>query len=626
MNSKTEGIILSKKRLAQKILFFIVIGVLASLFSHFIIEMYYYNHNYEHVKNLIFNVRTELFLMGSAILFILYSLFSFIFGSSIIGSVLLLLLSWTFGVATKYKSIFRSEPLYPNELYMVRELPFLLEMIDTKTAIMIVAIVVITIGLLIAFYYYIIRPRREEKPGIQYYVFRILGVLISAGLLFYVVRFNYPENKVKAAYDEYSSWALYNQNKNYSNNGFIAGFLSNLPAPPMNEITNYSKDTIRSIYEKYADTAESINQNRKNEDPNTNIIFVMNESFSDPFNLEGIESNKDPLKNYREIIEESVSGSILAPSIGGGTATNEFQVLTGLAMEPFAPQMSSPFIQLTKQMPDLPVITNRMKDYNYKATAVHPYTPTFYRRSDTYRDFNFDEFRHQENMKHREQISEQHRYISDFAAYQEVFDVLEETEENDFIHLVTIQNHMPYANKYDNVDYEVTGSGNDEEAAAYFKDLENSDISLRLLINKIDRHPEPILLLFWGDHLPGFYEGDVLEKNDYQTMQETPFLIYSNEVDLKEEIGLINPIYLNNYVFELLDMEATPYQALLYELEKQLPVFDGELYYDKSDQMIKTTRDDLSQEALEVLEDYSLLMYDITTGNHYADELGFFEL
>src|SRR5690625_89121 len=166
-------------------------------------------------------------------------------------------------------------------------------------------------------------------------------------------------------------------------------------------------------------------------------------------------------------------------------------------MEPFATQISSPFIQLTNQMRDFPSISNKFNNYNYKTTAIHPYTPTFYRRTDVYENLKFDEFLHQDNVVYREQISEKHRYISDFAAYQEVFDVLEKSKEKDFVHLVTIQNHMPYANKYDNVDFEVSGSGNKEEANAYFKDLENSDISLRLLINKIDDYPEPVLLVFW---------------------------------------------------------------------------------------------------------------------------------
>lgn len=609
----------------KRIFTWLAVGIIGSLLSHYLIEILYYNYNFEHVHNLIIDGRPELFLLGSAILFVFYTLFSSVFGSSVIGGILLVLLSWTAGIATKYKSLYRAEPLYPNELYMVRELPFLLEMIGTKRTIAIILVILLTLTSIVLLYKYLVKPKKDKVINKKHYIIRIIGTVVSFGLLLYVSKFNYPNNKIKEVYSNHATWVTYNQNKNYSDNGFVAGFLSNLSAPPMETPEDYSEISMEILYEKYANIAQEINKNRENETLDTNIIFVMNESFSDPFNLNGIESNKDPIPNYREIANESVSGKVLAPSIGGGTATNEFQVLTGFSMEPFATQITSPFIQLTNQMRDFPSISNKFNNYNYKTTAIHPYTPTFYRRTDVYENLKFDEFLHQDNVVYREQISEKHRYISDFAAYQEVFDVLEKSKEKDFIHLVTIQNHMPYANKYDNVDFEVTGSGNKEEANAYFKDLENSDISLRLLINKIDDYPEPILLVFWGDHLPGFYEGEVLNNNNNQIMRETPFIVYSNEHNFEEEAGLISPIYLSNYINKKLDFKVNPYEALLLELEEKLPVIDDGLYSDINRQTFYNSREELNENTLDVLEDYSLLMYDISTGNQYAHDLGFFE-
>lgn len=43
---------------------------------------------------------------------------------------------------------------------------------------------------------------------------------------------------------------------------------------------------------------------------------------------------------------------------------------------------------------------------------------------------------------------ENNPYISDQAAYQEVTTLLKEKEQPQFIHLVTMQTHMPYENKY----------------------------------------------------------------------------------------------------------------------------------------------------------------------------------
>lgn len=609
----------------KKILIWLFVGALASIFSHFLIDYLFYNQNFEVARRVMLETRSEVFMLGAGILFILYVLLSSLFGSPVIGAGLLVTFSWLIGTVTRYKSLFRAEPLYPNEFYMIKELPFLLEMIGTRRTILLIFAIFMVIALLFLFYRFVVKPRKQYISTKQDYVFRLIGVLMSVGLLLYVGRFNYPNNKVKAAYNNHVHWVDYNQNKNYSDNGFVAGFLSNLNAPAMEAPMNYSRDSMESIYNKYLSMSEDINQNRENTDLNTNIIFVMNESFSDPFNLNGIESNQDPLTNYREIVDETLSGNVFAPNFGGGTATNEFEALTGFAMEPFASQITSPFIQLTSMMTDFPSVPNKFKQFNYKTTAIHPYTPTFYRRNDVYNNLNFDEFRHQDNMKYTEKISETHRYISDFSTYQEIFDVMESSEEPDFIHTVTMQNHTTYQEKYDYVDFEVKGSGNAAEANAYFKDLDNSDLSLRLFINQINDFDEPVLLVFWGDHLPGFYTGEVLEINDTQTLYEAPFLVYSNQHNLTGEDGLISPAFLRNYITKILDIEVNPYEALLGELENHLPLIDKRLYIEEQNMTLVHSREELSTKSLETLEDYTLLMYDITTGNQYAHELGFFE-
>ena len=601
----------------------LIIGIISSMISHFIIEFLFYEYEYTLVLNRILETHTEVFSLGAAILFIFYVFLSSLFGNSFLGGGILIMLSWLIGIITQYKNLFRAEPLYPNEFYMIKELPFLLEMIGIKRTALIIFAILLTVGSLFVFYKYVLKSKKNYYFSKKKMGMRIIGIIISLVSIFYISKFNYPDNKVKEKYSEYVNWVYFDQNRNYDNNGFIAGFLLNLSAPPMNEHKDYSKISIENIVNKYKNIAREMNNNNNN-NIDSNVIFVMNESFSDPFNLEGIESNKDPLPYYRELIESTLSGNILAPGFGGGTATNEFQVLTGFSMEPFD-YVSSPYIQLSNELNNYPSVAKKFNDINYKTTAIHPYTPTFYRRNDAYNNLGFDEFRHQDNMKYTEKISSIHRYISDFAAYQEIFDVMEASSEPDFIHVVTMQNHTTYAEKYDYVDFEVEGSGNRSEANAYFKDLENSDVSLRLLINKIDSYKEPILLVFWGDHLPTFYNGDVLDRNESQTLYETPFFIYSNEIELEGKVDLVSPAFLGNYMTEILKQKINPYEAMLLELRKQLPVLDARLYIEEDAFENLYSRDELSIDTLKILEEYSLLMYDITTGNQYAHELGFFE-
>jgi len=615
-----------KNKTLKNILFWIICGIFFSLLGHFIIELIYYDYDFTFVIEEIVNVRPTLFLLGSAILFLIYTLFSSIFNSSVIGGGLLLLVSWVTGIATHLKSLSRAEPLYPSDLHWIRELPFLFEMIGMRNTIIITASIIITIFSLILLYIYYIKPRKNYISRRKNMFYRIVGALLSLGLLFYISRFNYTGNKVSEVYQEHARWIHWNQQQNYDRNGFIAGFLYNLDSPPMEPLDDYSRGSIERIYNKYKEKTTEINEERSNEDTDTNVIFVMNESFSDPSKLNGIKSNIDPLTNYRGIAENSLSGEVLVPGFGGGTATNEFQVLTGISLEPLYAHITSPFIQMENRMDDFPSIVAKMNGYGHESTAIHAYVPNFYKRRDVYSDLQFDEFIHIDNMKYTETPSDSHPYISDFSAYQELLDVLNDnTEEPDFIHLVTMQNHGGYEGRYENVDYEVTGTGNQEEANQYFRDLENSDYSLNYLIEQLDEYPEPVLLMFWGDHLPGLYQGEALENNPDQAMYETPLFFYSNEVELEGDLGLRSLIYLNNYVLEILDLKISPFNALLYSLEDRLPVLDRRVYSEDQNSNDYNSREELSEEALEVLEDYSLLMYDITTGNQYASDMGFFE-
>lgn len=211
----------------KKIFIWLIVGIISSVLAHFIIDFLFYNYNFEVARRVMFDTRTEVFILGAAILFIIYTLLSSLFGSSILGAGILIMLSWLIGTVTRYKNIYRAEPLYPNEFYMVKQLPFLLQMIGRKRSLLIIFGVLFIIILLFVLYKYVIKPRQKHTTSNAKNIIRTIGVLVSVGLLFYIGRFNYPNNKVKAAYNNHVHWVDYNQNKNYSDNGFVAGFLSN---------------------------------------------------------------------------------------------------------------------------------------------------------------------------------------------------------------------------------------------------------------------------------------------------------------------------------------------------------------------------------------------------------------
>lgn len=118
----------------------------------------------------------------------------------------------------------------------------------------------------------------------------------------------------------------------------------------------------------------------------------MNETYSDPYLLDGFRSDKDPMPFYRDLIDESYNGRSLAQGIGGETANSEFEALTTLSLETMASTISSPYVQLTETLSDTPNVVQLINEMGYHTTAIHSHHPRLYKRTDVYARLGFDEF------------------------------------------------------------------------------------------------------------------------------------------------------------------------------------------------------------------------------------------
>ena len=90
-----------------------------------------------------------------------------------------------------------------------------------------------------------------------------------------------------------------------------------------------------------------------------------------------------------------------------------------------------------------------------------------------------------------------------------------------------------------------------------------------------------------------------------------------------QDIGTISPIYFINHVLELANAEVTPYIALLERLENALPAFEKGNYLER-ETGLKTNRSELKPSTQLLLEDYDLILYDLTTGKNYAEKMNFY--
>ena len=560
-------------------------------------------------------------IVSTSVLLILGSWLWALMGDVMLANVLLIFVGGIMGVVNLEKTRQRTEPLYPSDFEMITASKSLLGMVPWQTAAAGIAFVLFG-GVVI--YFLIRRNLRRQTPKLSKKNRLAMLLVTSIGVL-YIGQFQQPGNLVKLAYEKKNDWIPWSQLDNYHVNGFVAGFLYNLPSDPMEKPAYYSAGKIDELQAKYQVIADEINAGRDKTEPDVNIIFVMNESFSDPLELDGLNLGMDPIPFVRALADNSYSGEMLSTGYGGGTANIEFEALSTFSMEPFEANITTPYTQFLSSIEQFPSVVSRLKDAGYATTAIHPFNTTMYKRKENYKVLGFDSFIYDATMSSVTERIDTNPYISDKSAYEEVLQKMAETPETDFIHLVTMQNHAPYVNKYTAVpSYEESGI-KDEEVRNYLQDLIYSDEAFELLMTQLADFEEPTVVVFWGDHQSSVFGESVYEENEVQNMHETPLRILSNFDSSYKDLGTISPIYFYTEVLEMTQTKLTPYDALLETLQSVLPAFEKSMYLNGQTGEYVFSREDLPEETLEILSDYEQIQYDVLTGKRFSMENDFFE-
>jgi hypothetical protein len=195
-----------------------------------------------------------------------------------------------------------------------------------------------------------------------------------------------------------------------------------------------------------------------------------------------------------------------------------------------------------------------------------------------------------------------------------------------FLNVVTMQNHLPYAGRYDDP-VKVTGADGQvlSEAGQYVRGLEHSDDAMRTLVGDLRRLDEPTVLVFYGDHLPGFYPRSVFAANGGAQMHRTPYLVWANfptrdrsAADASESGPVVSPSHFVDLAAERAGAAVTPYYALLTELRREVPALEGPTVLGPDGTPEPRSR--LSPRARQLLRDYRLVQYDLSVGDRYTEK------
>lgn len=595
-----------------------VVTVLVILISNLYLQWCQNNLSVDLALKFAFSWHTEKFLLACFVLLTVFLFMVAFAGSYLFGLLFYLVSIGILGFANYLKMSYRQEPIYPDDLKMITEFNLLKDMTGTPIFIGLMLVAALAIGGVI---WAIVRSFKKDRT---FQIYRVLTLVMTVAMMGYFSNFNNPNNLLRKAYNQTALWIPYSQKMNYYNTGFIGGFLYNLKVEPMERPEGYSKEKINEITEKYQAIADKKNQTASDEQPN--IIYVMSESFSDPSHLNGVTVTGDPLADYREVANQTYSGRMLSQNYGGGTANIEFEALTGLSMALFNGQMTTPYTMLVPKLDQLPSLVSTLNAQNYRTTAIHPYNTSMYKREDVYQTLGFDSFISEGNMTYTDTI-DNNPYISDESAYKEILDLLKDEETPQFVHLVTMQTHMPYAGKYSQLDFSATtedDTGTDT-LNNYLQDIAYSSQALKAFTEALKDTPRRTLVVFWGDHLPGIYSDEIKNKNEKQALHQTEFLMFDTAGELEKREtndAVTSPFYFAANLLEQTNQKTTGFYQLLLEMESAIPAFERELYF-QNGQWGKEAQ--LNQAQEEVYEAYRLIQYDLVSGEQYSLDAGFYE-
>ena len=434
-------------------------------------------------------------------------------------------------------------------------------------------------------------------------------------------------------------------------NGVFVSFSRQLRPKVMDQPAGYSRVTMQSLARRYQRSADRINRDRKSYMNESSLVYILSESFSDPTRVPGVALNQDPMPHIRSIKEGTTSGLMLSSGYGGGTANLEFQAMTGLSMANFDPSLTSPYQQVIPHLSWIPTV-NQAWGSPSKSLAFHPYESSMYSRAENYKKFGFSHFYSltgPDQIAHQDRI-DRSQYVGDRSAYDSALEQMGDDKGNQFVEVITMQNHMPYNDWYDDNNFSVDSSdpdrplGDDEMQSirTYAKGVSLTDQATADFLNSLDSQSKPVTVVFYGDHLPGIYGTASWDERNSLALHLTDYFIWSNKASDSSGAQVSNSAYSSPNFFqaqaaEHMGAKVSPFTAFLTELHEKISAIEPPVanqiqdwnripagqtnYLDAQGQPMNAR--DFDRATRQLLNDYKLIQYDIMAGKHYLQGTGF---
>ncbi|MBQ6148007.1 MAG: LTA synthase family protein [Oscillospiraceae bacterium] len=552
--------------------------------------------------------------------FLFVFIFLFILSKSLwLPSLFLPSISLLVGIATYNNTFYRGRPLIPADLVLAKDAA-----IAVKEGFSVVlpkgfylSVTIIIILFLIALIPKFRKKNYTKSTAILFTFISVLSLFCAYFFFNYLLetvdftsRYNTKDSNTTIG-DTYYKHGFYPS--------FMAYWFTRIPSAP----SSYSEaimNTLSKEMSTYVVEGEPID-----------IIVFQIESWQDYSNFD-IQPSEDVFANYHALSKEGISGTMVSPKFGGGTANIEYEVLTGFTTgDGITPEM--PFnLGLYDGFPS---IVNFADSLGYKTISVHSHTPALYNRPNAYRMLGFQESYFSDSFINPEMCGP---WISDRECAKKIIELYDKALSEGkpiFIHGLTMQNHLPIGDDRFPTSELITLSSStlsdpDQFVMRCFCTcLKWTDESLKILTDYFRTVDRKVILLAYGDHQTAIYAdetiGDVLrhtdffntynEETDYIKLHGTPYLVWANFannnagstfgncapnqllVNALNAFQVARPTYWNYFANSVTSYSSTTANYII--------TSEGQILFNKNNTQ------------MEEYEKRQLIQYDLIYGDHY---------
>lgn len=483
-------------------------------------------------------------------------------------------IAFGFSLGNYYKLQFRDDPLYFEDMLILREAKAMATgdhyslFIDWQ---IITALFCLILGAVLL---------KLLTPGTSRPWWRRLALSAAAVAAAAALSPTYFDARVYSDTQNFAHLNQWSATQEYISHGFLYPFLHSI-SPGQNRSgfverppEGYNKEAAAERLAAYSDA--DIPEDRK-----INVIGLMREAYADfsQYDIPGLDVSGYDV--YHALEAESYTGDLVTNIFAGGTVDTERCFLTGnYKLRNFRGNANSYVWYLRQQ--------------GYAVEGSHPYYQWFYNRLNINGYLGFEKYRFlegdYETMTHA-------AYPEDSILLPEIykdFKACTDAGTPCFSFSVNVQSHGPYPTTDTGATKYLTGEQYTDECRnamnAYMTTIMETDRQLQALMEQLRKDPEPVVLVTFGDHLPWMGDGniyyeemgmDVNASSDegFYRRYTTRYLIWANEAakeilghDVQGEGPAISPCYLMNLLFDQLGWEGPGFMQAMDEMMEVFPI------------------------------------------------------